>query len=243
MTTAIIIPARLASARLERKLLLSETGKPLIWHTYEACRRSATAQHVIVATPDREIADVIRCYGGDVVMTSDRHPCGTSRVAEAANYLPADVDLIVNVQGDEPALDASAVDALVTEMRTRPSWHGDWHVGTLAAPLPYERLKDIHTVKVAASGPRALYFSRAPLGGGLQHVGVYAYQRNCLMALKYMTNSVLMDAERLEQIYFLEIGWNVLVTRIDRGFVSVDTRADYDEFVRWWGEKHGVSDR
>lgn len=229
MTTAILIPARLASARLERKLLLKETGYSVLRHTYEACMASQ-ATLIGVATSDQEIADEVQSWAGNVIWTSDKHQNGTSRIAEAAATLPRCIDVVVNVQGDEPAIQASAIDALADALRHT---EGPWDAGTLVAPLKAELANSLSTVKAAVSGHRALYFSRAPLAGALHHVGVYAYRRDIVHSLRSLPATELMAAERLEQLGFLELGWNVLAHRISAPFISVDTHADYEQFVRW----------
>src|SRR6266436_2206786 len=116
----IVIPARLASTRLPRKLLLRETGKPLIQHTYEAAARSSRAGGVLVAADCEEIAAVVRGFGGQVELTSPDCASGTDRVAEIARKLP-DVDVFVNVQGDEPEISAQAIDLAVELLQRNPT--------------------------------------------------------------------------------------------------------------------------
>ena len=122
----IIIPARLASTRLPRKLLLAETGKPLIQHTYEAARRATRPAGVCVATDHQEIFDAVRAFGGEVYMTSPQAASGTDRVAEVARRMPG-VDIIVNVQGDEPEIAGRSIDLAIellerTPARRWPRW-------------------------------------------------------------------------------------------------------------------------
>ena len=234
MTTAILIPARLASARLPRKLLLRETGYSVLRHTYEACMASK-ATLIGVATSDAEIAEEVQSWAGNVIWTSDAHQNGTSRIAEAAATLPKCIDVVVNVQGDEPAVQGNAIDALADALRHT---EGPWDAGTLVAPLRAELANSLSTVKAAVSGHRALYFSRAPLAGALHHVGVYAYRRDIVHSLRTLPATELMAAERLEQLGFLELGWNVLAHRIPAPFISIDTADDYFEFVRWYRGRH-----
>lgn len=240
MTTAILIPARLHSTRLPAKLLLRETGQSVLRHTYEACLAADCVRYLAVATADAEIAAEVRRWQGNVLWTRPDHANGTSRIAEAATALPPVIDLVLNVQGDEPAVDPLALDALDAAMRAP----GRWDVGTLVAPLAAERADQRSTVKAAVSGQRALYFSRAPLAGAMHHVGVYAYRRDRLAILRHWPfHSELMAAECLEQLGFLEIGWQMLACRIPAPFLSVDTRDDYEQFVRWHRNRTAARER
>ncbi|MHA7871601.1 MAG: cytidylyltransferase domain-containing protein, partial [Hyphococcus sp.] len=111
MSAAVIIPARYASTRLPGKLLLADTGKPLVQHTYEQAKQAQNADAVIVATDDARIARAVEAFGGAVVMTARHHETGTARVAEAAAQ--TDADIIVNLQGDEPEIDPADIDRLI----------------------------------------------------------------------------------------------------------------------------------
>src|SRR5437773_1609275 len=134
LRSTIVIPARLASTRLPRKLLLAETGKTLIQHTYEAAFRATRPSEVLVAADCEEIASVVRSFGGRVELTSPDCASGTDRVAEIARKLP-DVDVIVNVQGDEPEISAAAIDLAVELLERNPGAA----MSTLATPI---RTKD-----------------------------------------------------------------------------------------------------
>src|SRR5262245_29670859 len=160
LRSTIIIPARLASTRLPRKLLLSETGKPLIQHTYEAAAQAARPLGVIVAADCEEIAAVVRSFGGRVELTSPACASGTDRVAEVARKLP-NVDIIVNVQGDEPEIAPQAIDLAIELLEREPAAV----MSTLAAPIrSLERLHDPACVKVIFDQRgRAIYFSRAAI--------------------------------------------------------------------------------
>src|SRR3954462_6885905 len=130
LRSTIVIPARLASTRLPRKLLLSETGKPLIQHTYEAARKARLAEAVCVAADSEEIAAAVRGFGGSVVMTDPACASGTDRIAEVAAQLGV-VDIFVNVQGDEPELSGNTIDLLIDLLRRSP----DAQMATLATPI------------------------------------------------------------------------------------------------------------
>ncbi|HRE31839.1 MAG TPA: NTP transferase domain-containing protein, partial [Candidatus Berkiella sp.] len=130
MTVAIVIPARWASTRLPEKMLLDETGWPLIRHTYEQAKKAKLAQSVLVATDDERIFQAVKQFGGNVVMTSPNHPTGTDRLAEvAANHLQ-NAELIINVQGDEPELEPEKIDLLIQLAQA-----SDAAMGTLVTPF------------------------------------------------------------------------------------------------------------
>src|SRR5262245_55083451 len=187
LKSTIVIPARLASTRLARKLLLAETGKPLIQHTYEAASRATRPSGVLVAADCEEIATVVRAFGGRVELTSPDCASGTDRVAEIARKV-TDVDVLVNVQGDEPEISAAAID-LAIELLERDKTAV---MSTLATPIrAKEKLHDPACVKVIFDQrQRAIYFSRAPIPFArnweeallttdppnfYQHIGLYAY--------------------------------------------------------------------
>ncbi len=239
----IVIPARLASTRLPRKLLLAETGKSVIQHTYEAARRASRPEGVVVAADCQEIAREVQRFGGQVVLTDPAAATGTDRVAEAARDLP-DADVIINVQGDEPEIAASSIDLAVRLLDENPQAV----MATLATPIRSQsQLEDPACVKVVMDSlGRALYFSRSPIPHGRdgyatllaaeppvfhQHIGLYAYRRDFLFQFAEMPPSPLELAEKLEQLRVLEAGFSILVGVIDEPTVGIDTRADYEAFV------------
>ena len=152
MISQIIIPARLASTRLPRKLLLAETGKPLIQHTYESARRARRPAGICVATDHEEIYKAVQDFGGRAEMTDPAAASGTDRVAEVARRMP-DADIIVNVQGDEPEIAGSSIDLAIELLETHP----EAPMSTLATPIRSRRqLEDPACVKVvfdASGGP------------------------------------------------------------------------------------------
>ena len=159
MKTIIVIPARLASSRLPRKLLLSETGKSVLQHTFERASLSQLADRVVVACDHPEIESEVKRFGGEVMMTRSDHVCGTDRVAEAVSHCEA--DLIVNLQGDEPEIEPEAIDLLIELLQRYPSVP----VATLAAPIRNrDDLNNPACVKIVFDvADRALYFSRSPI--------------------------------------------------------------------------------
>ncbi|HEY2826722.1 MAG TPA: 3-deoxy-manno-octulosonate cytidylyltransferase [Pirellulales bacterium] len=253
----IVIPARLASTRLPRKLLLAETGKPLIQHTYEAAKRARRPLGICVAADCEEIATVVRSFGGQVFLTSPDCASGTDRIAEVAAQL-GDVDILVNVQGDEPELSGQGID-LVVELLQR---HPDINMATLATPIrTRDKLDDPACVKVVlaklpnqqpnGTAPpnafRALYFSRAAIPHArqwqndllaadppqfFQHLGLYAYRRDFLLQLARLPRTPLEQLENLEQLRVLEHRHEILVGVVDELTIGIDTPADYAAFVQ-----------
>jgi len=187
MKSHIIIPARLHSTRLPEKLLLSATGKPLIQHTYEAAQRAQRPTGIIVATDHERIVTAVQAFDGNVVLTDPAAPSGTDRVAEVAEQL-SDVDIIVNVQGDEPEILGSSIDLVIELLQNDPTAV----MATLATPIRSKsQLEDPACVKVVFNqSQQAMYFSRSVIphprtwddsllgkesGLFFQHVGLYAF--------------------------------------------------------------------
>jgi 3-deoxy-manno-octulosonate cytidylyltransferase (CMP-KDO synthetase) len=240
MRTAIVIPARYASTRLPAKALLRETGKYLVQHVYEQARRVRGAEAVIVATDDGRIASAVESFGGRAVMTRKDHPSGSDRVAEVARSL--DVDVVVNLQGDEPLIDPASLELLAELLRTNPTAE----MATLAMPVADEETyRNPNCVKVVCGRDgRALYFSRSPIpfvrdgqaafGPGapfLHHLGLYAYRRAALLALPSLPTEPLEQLEKLEQLRPLAAGWTIRVGVVTHAGRGVDTAADYERFV------------
>ncbi|MGE0606341.1 MAG: 3-deoxy-manno-octulosonate cytidylyltransferase [Pirellulales bacterium] len=242
-TACIVIPARLASTRLPRKLLLRETGRALIEHTYMAARLARRPKAVIVAADHEEIAAAVRAFGGTVEMTSPDCASGTDRVAEIASRMP-EVDIFINVQGDEPELSGETIDRVVELLEANPAAA----MATLATPIrTREQLQDPACVKVVCDSlGRALYFSRSPIPHArtwddgllsanppiyLQHLGLYAYRRDFLLRLAAMPPSRLEQIEKLEQLRVLEAGQTIVVGHVDEPTIGIDTPDDYRAFV------------
>lgn len=241
-TSYVVIPARLASTRLPRKLLLAETGKTLLEHTYEAASGAARPSGLVVAADHEEIAAAVRAFGGQVLLTSPTCASGTDRVAEVARQLNADI--LVNVQGDEPELPASSIDRAIELLEENP----DMDMSTLATPIRTRAvLDDPSCVKVVFDGRgRALYFSRSAIPHAREwrdellvadpppfylHVGLYAYRREFLLRLAELPRTPLEKLENLEQLRVLENGYQIAVGVIDEATVGIDTPEDYRAFV------------
>src|SRR3984893_17883520 len=228
MKAIAIIPARLASTRLPRKLLLEVPGKPLIGLVYEAVRSSPLLADVIIATDSEEIMDVCRKTGWKAQITSSGHRSGTERVHEVSKSVVADV--YVNVQGDEPLIRAEHIAALLEVMKD-PSVP----VGTVMTPAGSSDISNPNAVKVVADlYGRALYFSRAAIPfdrDGTQprsykHLGIYAYREAALNRFVSLPESRLEPSARLEQLRFLQNGIPIYVGETPYDTVGVDTEQD-----------------
>jgi 3-deoxy-manno-octulosonate cytidylyltransferase (CMP-KDO synthetase) len=237
MKAIALIPARYASTRLPGKPLLAETGKPLIQHVVEAVRGADRVGRIVVATDDERIAEVVRGFGGEAVMTRPDHRCGTDRLAEAAETLGLDDDrIVVNVQGDEPEIPPQCVDRLVELLAGSEA-----DIATLVTPLPADQADDPNRVKaVLAADGRALYFSRARIphdrdaGGGVAyrlHLGVYAYRAATLRRFTRLAATPAEQAEKLEQLRALEHGWALVAAEVAYDGAGIDTPEDYAAFV------------
>ena len=232
MNAVAVIPARYASTRLPGKPLLDICGKPLIQHVWETVSRARGLDEVVVATDDARIAHAVQAFGGKVCMTSPDCRSGSDRVREVAASLAADV--YVNVQGDEPLLEASAIERL----RDVFTEDASVQVATLCSRISEEQARSPHQVKVIRDhAGNALYFSRAPLpfvresGEStefLGHVGIYAYRADVLRGFASLPFSPLEQAEKLEQLRFLQAGIPVRVLEVPPMGVGVDTPEDLE---------------
>jgi 3-deoxy-manno-octulosonate cytidylyltransferase (CMP-KDO synthetase) len=229
MKLIAVIPARLASTRLPRKVLREIAGRPMLAHVYDATRACSQLQDVIVATDSDEIAALCRDNGWHCRLTSPAHRSGTERVHEVAQSVEADV--YVNVQGDEPLARREHFDVLLGLMEQSAV-----EVGTLKTTCSREDLNNPNAVKVVtALDGRALYFSRATIpfdrDGSDQvryykHLGFYAYRKAALDAFCAWPESQLERSERLEQLRFLEHGIAIHVAETPYDTIGVDTEED-----------------
>ena len=248
LRATVLIPARYDASRFPGKVLAAETGRPLIQHVYERAALASCVDEVIVATDDDRIRRATEAFGGRVVMTCTGHPNGTSRIAEVADAI--DADLIVNVQGDEPELEPTVIDLAVKALVDDPGCP----MGTAASPFAAdEDPADPNIVKVVVDRrKRAMYFSRAviPCNRGevdsndesgiavpLKHVGLYVYRRAFLAEYVALTPTPLEQAERLEQLRALEHGYPIAVALGETRHHGIDTPEQYAAFVARWREQ------
>ena len=228
MQAIAVIPARLASTRLPRKMLREIAGQPLLAHVYRSVRSSPLLQDVVIATDSEEILKVCQKNGWQARMTSADHQSGTERVHEIANLVAADVYL--NIQGDEPLTRPEHVKSLLDVMKNPAV-----QVSTLKTPAPAADVKNPNAVKVVTDvSGRALYFSRATVPydrDGMRplyfkHLGIYAYRKAALDRFFQLPESPLERSERLEQLRFLENGIPIHVGETAFDTIGVDTEED-----------------
>ncbi len=256
MKIIAVIPARYSSTRLAGKVLLKDTGKYLIQHTYEQASLAKLPDRVIIAADDEKIVAAAKSFGAECILTSVNHQSGTDRIAEVVkklntnDYSPATDFIVVNVQGDEPEIDPANIDKVAKLLVDNP----DYPMATLVAPC--ERAEDVanpNIVKVIISqnselrtqnSPRAIYFSRSPIpydrqSGGigdlslyLRHIGIYAYRKDFLLKITTLPQSPLEKTEKLEQLRAIENGYGILVGKVERTCDGIDTPEQYTEFVK-----------
>jgi 3-deoxy-manno-octulosonate cytidylyltransferase (CMP-KDO synthetase) len=224
-----VIPARLSSTRLSRKVLRVIADRPMVEWVWRAAMASGLMDPVVVATDSDEVAVVCRERGIPVAMTPATCPSGSDRVREVARAI--DADIYVNIQGDEPTLTGDFFPPLLS-LFDRP----EVEAATLAVRCPPEEFADPNAVKVVtALDGRALYFSRATIPfdrdkvgftGYRKHLGIYAYRKAALERFAALAPSPLEQIERLEQLRLLENGIALYVAEAPRDTVGVDTESD-----------------
>jgi len=228
MKAIAIIPARMASTRLPRKMLREIAGTPMIAHVIRGVRSCEFLDQVIVATDSKEIMEVCQKNGWAAQMTSISHRSGTERVHEISNSISSDV--YINVQGDEPLTRAAHIESLLEIMR-RPGVE----VGTLKTAAAAADVNNPNAVKVVTgSDDRALYFSRSTIPFDrdgvrpkyFKHLGLYGYRKSALDRFCQLPESFLERSERLEQLRFLENGIPIYVAETPYDTIGVDTEED-----------------
>jgi len=234
MTVFGIIPARFASTRFPGKPLADIAGRPMIQHVYERACRAKLLDEVMVATDDLRIFEAVVGFGGEAIMTAATHPTGTDRLAEVARRMTG-VDIIINIQGDEPLIDPSAIDAVIAPLRDDATVV----MSSAMASMPdFTRAWDPNIVKVVTDQQGfALYFSRAPIpsprgavtgpGPWMRHLGLYGYRREFLLIYAALSPTLLEQTEQLEQLRALEHGYRIrMVELVEDHSIGVDTPED-----------------
>lgn len=236
-----LIPARLESTRLPRKLLLKETGKTLIQHVYERAQQASELADVFVATDSEEIATEVLRFHGKVIKTAPASS-GTDRLAQACKTEGCSIyEGIINVQGDEPEIAVTTINALARELKK-----GTEKMVTVAVgEKDRKRLQEPTIVKVVLDRQSyALYFSRAgipyfrdPMETTLEplfyrHLGIYGYTREFLLNYTLLAPTPLEQAEKLEQLRALEHGFRIKVLLTQEDHIGIDVREDYDRFLQ-----------
>jgi 3-deoxy-manno-octulosonate cytidylyltransferase (CMP-KDO synthetase) len=235
-----VIPARYASTRFPGKPLAILSGKPMIQHVWERCRAADGVDRVIVATEDERIVNACHAFGAECEMTSAEHHSGTDRVAEVAQRYP-EYEIVLNVQGDEPAMASSTIAAVVSVLRKDQC--------VIATPVTIARPDDLPNpnvvkVVVALTGD-ALYFSRAAIPfhrDGLpstrpeyvRHIGLYGFRREALLKVTQLPVLPLEVAESLEQLRWLQAGWKIRCVAVSSLSIGVDTPEDLKSLEAHW---------
>ncbi len=228
-----VIPARYGSTRLKGKVLLPILGKPMLQHVWERAKQSRLLNDVLVACDDERVAKVVKAFGGRAVMTSPHHPSGTDRIAEAVKSLA--VDIVINVQGDEPLIEPKVIDDLAQALLDNP----DCPMATVVKKeMLSPSLESPNVVKVVLDQERnALYFSRSLIpfnrskaGAAkinyFKHLGIYAYRKDFLMTYHDLPSSSLEAAEQLEQLRVLEAGYRIKTVETNFQSIGVDVEED-----------------
>ncbi len=216
-----VIPARMDSSRFPAKMIADETGKPLIQYAWEIAMEAQSVTAVYIATDSKEIAERVLEFGGQFIMTGE-HPNGTSRIAEAMRDL--DFDVVVNMQGDEPELDPSVIDATVEAL-------GDAPMATAVCALQDGELNNENVVKAMIEGNRAVDFTRQAEKGALRHIGLYVYRPAFLQTYAEMQPTQNEIARRLEQMRAIDNGFSIAAAKVNPQPSGIDTKEQYEEFV------------
>ncbi|MEW6265672.1 MAG: 3-deoxy-manno-octulosonate cytidylyltransferase [Thermodesulfobacteriota bacterium] len=233
MKVYVILPARYGSTRFEGKPLCSILGRPMIQHAYERAKAARGVDRVVVATDDRRIYEAVTGFGGEAVMTGSDHPSGTDRLAEAADLLGlAGEDIVVNVQGDQPAFDPRQIQEVVQPLLDDPEL--DMSTPIIPTINPLEIGNPNHVKVVFDDKFNALYFSRAPIPWPregdqsyyFKHIGIYCYRTSFLRRFVKLPPGRLENIEKLEQLRALEHGHRIRVVITDMDSLEVDRPAD-----------------
>ena len=245
MKKVIIIPARLDSSRLPKKVLLDLKGKTVIQRVYEQCLKVKNVDEVYVATDSLEIKEVCKTFTNQVIITKSTHQSGTDRIGEAISDIACDI--VINVQGDEPFIEPSLIEALVNSFSNSD-------ISMSSAMSKINNIKDLqntNVVKVVTDlHNNALFFSRSliPFPRDVKeisianemlkkyqffrHIGIYGYRKDFLLKFVNMEQSYLEKVEKLEQLRALENGFKIKMIETDSSLMGIDTREDYEEALK-----------
>ena len=239
-----VIPARYASTRFPAKALVDIGGKAMVQRVYEQASKSTLLSHVVVATDHQEIEDKVRSFGGNVCMTRKDISSGTDRCFEALTLLEEDFDYVINIQGDEPFINPEQIDSLAALL------DGETQIATLTRKIDDEdELFDPNVVKVVFNkSNHALYFSRSTipylrgkskdnwLGSAnfYKHIGIYGYRADILAKFSSLQTSQLESTESLEQLRWLDNGYQIKVAETEHQSYGVDTPEDLEKLKSFY---------
>lgn len=241
MKVIAMIPARYAASRFPGKLMKDLKGKPVIVRTYEATLATGLFDDVFVVTDSEIIFSEITAAGGKAVMSKKEHECGSDRIAEAVEAM--EVDVVVNVQGDEPFTEKESLSKLIAVFRNDPEMKVD--LASLKTPLSsWDDIKDPNVVKVVTDREGlAMYFSRSPIpyprdeqAGATyyKHKGVYAFRKAALMDFYQWPMQPLEATEKIEAIRYLEYGKKIKMVETQVTGIEIDTPEDLEKAIRAW---------
>ena len=235
--TAIIIPARYGSSRLEGKPLIKVEGKPIIQWVYEKAQMAKLADIIIVATDDERIFDAVKAFGGNVEMTSTEHKCGSDRIKEVVMRHP-EISYIVNLQGDEPLIKPESIDEVARNVKEVDNAD----ISTLVREIKDENeAENPNLVKCVFDNLGfAMYFSRSKIpyernvgkAKIYDHLGIYGYKRDALIKMTELAQTTYEQAESLEQLRALQNGMKIKVSVVDFVPVGIDTTEDLEKFKK-----------
>ncbi len=235
--TAIIIPARYNSKRLQGKPLIKVNNKPIIQWVWERAINVKSADKVIIATDNQEIYDCVNNFGAEVEMTSENHKCGSDRIAEVA-YKHPEISYIINLQGDEPMINTDCVEEVINLIKN----NHEADISTLISEIKEnEDIDDPNMVKcVKDINGYAMYFSRSKIpyerNKGIakfyKHIGIYGYKRESLFKMTKLPQSETEKAESLEQLRALYNGMKIITSVVEYNSVGIDTIEDLNTFKK-----------
>jgi 3-deoxy-manno-octulosonate cytidylyltransferase (CMP-KDO synthetase) len=245
MKKVIVIPARIDSSRLPKKVLLDLKGRTVIQRVYEQCLKVANIDAVYIATDSNEIKEVCNSFTGDVIFTKSTHQSGTDRIGEAVALI--DCDIVINVQGDEPFIDPTLIEELVNSFENS-------EISMSSAMSKIDDVNDLqnsNVVKVTVDNQNnALYFSRSLIPFPrdhkellisnkelekfpvYRHIGIYGYRKEFLLDYIKMNQSYLEKVEKLEQLRALENGFKIKMIEAKHSLSGIDTQEDYEEALK-----------
>ena len=234
--TAIIIPARYGSKRLQGKPLLKVCNKPIIQWVWEKAIQVKSADIVIIATDNKEIYDCAKSFGANVEMTSENHKCGSDRIVEVAEKYP-ELSYIINLQGDEPMINTSCVEEVIKLLKE----DNNADISTLVSEIKNEDVDDPNMVKcVKDINGYAMYFSRSKIpyerNMGIakfyKHIGLYGYKREALFKMTKFPQPEIEQAESLEQLRALYNGMKIKTSVVEYNAIGIDTIEDFNAFKK-----------
>jgi 3-deoxy-manno-octulosonate cytidylyltransferase (CMP-KDO synthetase) len=232
-----VIPARYSSSRFPGKPLIDLHGKSMIQRVYEGALKATKISHLVVATDDDRIVEEVKRFGGNVILTQGNHASGTDRCGEVQQHFP-DFDIVINIQGDEPLIDARQLDTLLEAFQD-----SEVQIATLGYPNPTEdEILNPNRIKIVVDQhDNALYFSRSPIPNSyhaseaikltypfLRHIGLYAFRKDVLAKVVRLEPSLLEQIESLEQLRWLYYGYSIRVVNTTIETPNIDVPADVE---------------